>query len=68
MNQGLGMFLISTALTLAAGLFYAASVNTTGWAMQVCGYGDFFCANPSWLITAAILSAIWSCFLRVDRM
>jgi ABC-type sugar transport system permease subunit len=62
------MFLISTVLTVAAGLFYAASINSAGWAMQVCRYGDFFCMNPSWLITAAILSAIWACFMRVDRM
>ncbi|MET0527045.1 MAG: hypothetical protein ABW003_01645 [Microvirga sp.] len=62
------MLLISTVLTVAAGLFYAASVNSAGWAMQVCRYGDIFCMNPSWLITAAILSAIWACFMRVDRM
>ena len=62
------MFAIATLLTIAAGVFYAASVNTTGWAMKVCRYGDIFCMNPSWLITAAVLSLIWAFFLRVDRL
>ena len=62
------MFLIAATLTFAAGIFYAASVNTTGWAMQVCRYGDFFCANPSSLVIAAVLSLIWAFFLRVDRL
>ena len=62
------MFIIATALTFAAGVFYAASVNTTGWAMKVCRYGDIFCTNPSWLVIAAVLSLIWAFFLRVDRL
>lgn len=62
------MFLIACILFFAAGLFYAASINTDGWAMQVCRYGDIFCMNPSWLITAAIVSAICAGFVRIDRM
>ncbi|MDB5656933.1 MAG: hypothetical protein JWQ94_4546 [Tardiphaga sp.] len=62
------MFVIAAVLTFAAGVFYAASVNTTGWAMQVCRYGDIFCVNPSWLAIAAVLSLIWAFFLRVDRL
>ena len=62
------MFIIAALLTLAAGIFYAASVNTTGWAIQVCRYGDVFCVNPSWLVIGAVLSLIWALFLRVDRL
>ncbi|QDM17220.1 hypothetical protein FNL55_15410 [Tardiphaga sp. vice352] len=62
------MLSIAAILTLAAGVFYAASTNTTGWAMQVCRYGDFFCVNPSSLMIAAVLSLIWAFFLRVDRL
>jgi hypothetical protein len=62
------MFIIASLLTVAAGVFYAASIHTTGWAMQICRYGDIFCMNPSWLIFAAVLSAIWACFMRVDRL
>lgn len=62
------MFMIAAILTFAAGLFYTASVNTTGWAMQVCRYGDFFCIHPSSLAIAAVLSLVWAFFLRVDRL
>ena len=62
------MFIIASILTIAAGVFYAASINNTAWAMQVCRYGDMFCTNPSWLAIAAVLSAIWALFLRVDRL
>ena len=62
------MFLIATLLAIAAAVFSAASVDTAGWATQVCRYGDVFCMNPSWLVTAAVLAAIWACFLRVDRL
>lgn len=62
------MFFVAAVMTLAAGIFYTASINSTGWAMQVCRYGDFFCANPSSLVIAAVLSMIWAFFLRVDRL
>ncbi|KAA0071403.1 hypothetical protein [Tardiphaga sp. P9-11] len=62
------MFMIASILTVAAGVFYAASINNSRWAMQVCHYGDIFCMNPSWLVIAAILSIIWAFFLRVDRL
>ena len=62
------MFFISAILTLAAGVFYAASVSTTGWAMKLCRYGEVFCVNPSWLVMGAVLSLIWAFFLRVDRL
>jgi hypothetical protein len=62
------MFIIASILTIAAAIFYAAGINTSGWAMQICRYGDLFCVNPSWLIIAAVLSLVWGFFLRVDRM
>ena len=62
------MFIVASLLGIAAGLFYAASINHSGWAMQVCRYGDLFCLNPSWLVIAAVLSVIWACLLRVDRL
>lgn len=62
------MFIIASILAIAAAIFYAAGVNTSGWAMQICRYGDLFCVNPSWLIIAAVLSLVWGFFLRVDRM
>jgi hypothetical protein len=62
------MFLIAALLALAAAVFSAASVDTAGWATQVCRIGDVFCVNPSWLVTAAVLAAIWACFMRVDRL
>jgi hypothetical protein len=62
------MFIIASILTIAATIFYAAGINNSGWAMQICRYGDLFCVNPSWLIIAAVLSLVWGFFLRVDRM
>lgn len=62
------MFIIASILTIAAGIFYAASINNTAWAMQVCRYGDLFCMNPSWLGITALLSIIWAFFMRVDRL
>ena len=62
------MVIIASLFFVAAAVFYAASVNHAGWAMQVCSYGDVFCSNPSWLVIAATLSTIWAFFLRVDRL
>jgi hypothetical protein len=62
------MFIIASIFSIAAGVFYAASVNSTGWAIQVCRYGDVFCLNPSWLVMAAAVSVVWALFLRVDRL
>ena len=62
------MFLIATLLVIAAGTFYAASITSSGWALQLCNYGDLFCAKPSWLAMAAVLAVIWACFMRVDRL
>lgn len=62
------MFIIGIVLSIAAAVFYAASINTAGWAMQVCRYGDVFCLKPSWLMIAAVLSLVWACYLRVDRL
>lgn len=62
------MFIIASILSIAAAIFYAASINNSGWAMQICRYGDLFCVNPSWLVIAAVLSVVWAFFLRVDRM
>ncbi|HEY8335311.1 MAG TPA: hypothetical protein VIQ05_16075 [Tardiphaga sp.] len=62
------MVLIATLLGIAAAVFAAASVDTAGWAKQVCRYGDVFCMNPSWLVAAAVLAAIWACLMRVDRL
>ncbi|UZE47022.1 hypothetical protein [Rhodopseudomonas sp. P2A-2r] len=62
------MFLIAALLAIAAAVFSAASVNSAGWAAQVCRYGDVFCMNPTWLVVAAILAAIWACLMRVDRL
>ncbi|QUS39998.1 hypothetical protein RPMA_15045 [Tardiphaga alba] len=62
------MFMIASILTVAAGIFYAASINNTAWAVRICRYGDMFCMNPSWLFTAAILAILCALFLRVDRL
>ncbi|MDB5616626.1 hypothetical protein [Tardiphaga sp.] len=62
------MFFIAAILAFAAAMFYAASVNTTGWAVQLCRHGDVFCGHPSWLLIGAVLSLIWAFFLRVDRL
>ena len=62
------MFIIAIILLIGAGVFYAASINTAGWAVQVCSYGDVLCLKPSWLLIAAVLSLVWACFLRVDRL
>ena len=62
------MFFIAAALAVAAAVFSAARVNAGGWAEQVCRYGDVFCMNPSWLVTAAVLAGIWAAFMRVDRL
>lgn len=62
------MFFTTIILGIAAGVFYTARGSSSGWAMQVCQYGDLFCLHPSWLAIATLLSLIWACFLRVDRL
>lgn len=62
------MFYIAIILSATAAVFYAASINSSGWAMQICSYSDMFCARPSLLLIAALLSLIWACLVRVDRL
>ena len=67
-DTGAVMIFVATILTIAAGVFYGASVNNGIWADQVCRYGMMFCSQPAWLGVPALLSIIWALVLRVDRL
>jgi hypothetical protein len=54
-------------MALATLMFYGAG-NYGIAADQLCYYGATFCVHPHWLAIATLMLAIWTLFLRVDRI
>ena len=60
------MFFVAGALTVLAGLFYAAGHQELGSAgVTMCRYGATFCDDPVYVLVAAVLAAVWGAFVSV---
>jgi hypothetical protein len=60
------MYFVAAALTVLAGLFYAAGHHEIGSiGVQMCRYGSTFCDNPFYVLVGAILAAVWGAFVSV---
>lgn len=60
------MYFVAAVLTVLAGVFYAAGHQEIGsFGAQVCQYGSTFCDNPAYVLTGAILAALWATFVSV---
>jgi hypothetical protein len=60
------MYFIAAILVILAGLFYAAGHHEIGdLGVQMCRYGSTFCENPIFVLTAAILAAVWGAFVSI---
>ena len=60
------MYFVAAALTVLAGLFYAAGNHEIGsLGVDMCRYGSTFCDSPFYVLVGAILAAIWGKFVSV---
>lgn len=60
------MYFVAAVLLVLSGLFYAAGNHEIGsLGVTMCRYGSTFCANPLWILTAAVLAAVWGAFVSV---
>jgi hypothetical protein len=60
------MYFVAAALTVLAGLFYAAGHHEIGSiGVQMCRYGSTCCDNPFYVLVGAVLAAIWGAFVSV---
>ena len=60
------MYFLAAALTVLAGLFYAAGHHEMGSVgADMCRYGSTFCESPAYVLAGAILAAIWGGFVSV---
>ena len=62
------MIIVTLLLAVAAGVFFGAGYGHLPWSSQICSYGGVLCQQPSWVGVPAVLSLIWTLFLRVDRL
>jgi hypothetical protein len=60
------MYFVAAVLVVLSGLFYAAGHHEIGkLGAEMCRYGGTFCDSPSYVLTGAILAAIWGAFVSV---
>jgi hypothetical protein len=60
------MYLVAAVLAVLSGLFYAAGQHEIGsLGIDMCRYGGTFCDNPMYVLTGAILAALWGAFVSV---
>jgi hypothetical protein len=60
------MYFVAAALVVLSGLFYAAGQHEIGsLGVEMCRYGGTFCDSPFYVLTGAILAAIWGAFVSV---
>jgi hypothetical protein len=54
------MYVVAGVLGALTALFYAAGQHQIGpISADVCEYGSVFCNNPHYVLTGAILAAVW---------
>jgi hypothetical protein len=60
------MYFVAAVLAVLSGLFYAAGQHEIGsLGADMCRYGSTFCDSPSYVLTGAILAALWGAFVSV---
>jgi hypothetical protein len=60
------MYFVAAALAVLSGLLYAANHHEIGsLSVDVCIYGGAFCDNPVYVLTGAVLAAMWGAFVSV---
>ena len=60
------MYVVAGVLGALTALFYAAGHHEMGSASaDVCRYGSVFCDNPHYVLTGAILAAVWGKFVSM---
>ena len=60
------MYVVAAVLAVLSGLFYAAGYHEIGsLGVEVCRYGSTFCDHPIYVLTGAILAALWGAFVSV---
>jgi len=60
------MYIVAGVLGALAALFYAAGHHEIGSiGSDVCRYGSVFCDNPHYVMTGAILAAVWGKFVSI---
>jgi hypothetical protein len=60
------MYVVAAVLAVLSGLFYAASHHEIGsLGVEMCRYGSTFCDHPIYVLTGAILAALWGAFVSV---
>ena len=60
------MYAVAGVLGALTALFYAAGHHEMGSVgADVCEYGSVFCNNPHYVLTGAILAAVWGKFVSI---
>jgi hypothetical protein len=60
------MYAVAGVLGALTALFYAAGHHQMGSiGTDVCQYGGLFCDNPQYVLTGAILAAVWGKFVSM---
>ncbi|MGC4083116.1 MAG: hypothetical protein QM736_13655 [Vicinamibacterales bacterium] len=60
------MYYAAAALAILSGVFYAAGQRELGaYSADVCRYGSMFCDNPTYVMVAAGLAAVWGKFVSI---
>ena len=60
------MYFVAAVLAVLSGLFYSASHHEIGsLGVEMCRYGSTFCDHPIYVLTGAILAALWGAFVSV---
>ena len=60
------MYAVALILAVLGAVFYAAGQHELGsTGADVCQYGSLFCDKPHYLMTGAVLAAVWGKFVSM---
>jgi hypothetical protein len=60
------MYAVAGVLAALTALFYAAGHHQMGpLGADVCEYGSVFCDSPHYVLTGAVLAAVWGKFVSM---
>jgi hypothetical protein len=60
------MYVAAVVLLILSCIFYAAGHRELGaYSADVCRYGSMFCDNPTYVLVAAGLAAVWGKFVSI---
>ncbi len=61
------MWAVAAILAVLSGVFYAAGQHDLGSVgADVCRYGGVFCDSPHYVLTGAMLAAVWAKFVSIN--